>query len=147
MAPWPSGKAKVCNTSTPSPNLGGASKTKEHPKGCSFVLEPLRPFGLAPCNLLHGNQFAFLTKQRLPLASNLVGKNSSQSELSGWCPQTGALSFWSHSVHSDLRRATCCTGSSSQMPSNFDLSGELQSKNIFFFEKKKQKAFMELRGV
>ena len=26
MAPWPSGKAKVCNTSTPSPNLGGASK-------------------------------------------------------------------------------------------------------------------------
>ena len=76
MAPWPSGKAKVCNTSTPSPNLGGASKTKEHPKGCSFVLKPLRPFGLAPCNLLHGIQFAFLTKQRLPLASNLVGKNS-----------------------------------------------------------------------
>ena len=28
MAPWPSGKAKVCNTSTPSSNLGVASKNK-----------------------------------------------------------------------------------------------------------------------
>ena len=28
MAPWPSGKAKVCNTSIPSSILGGASKTK-----------------------------------------------------------------------------------------------------------------------
>ena len=28
MAPWPSGKAKVCNTSTPGPNPGGASKNK-----------------------------------------------------------------------------------------------------------------------
>ena len=26
MAPWPSGKAQVCNTSIPSSNLGGASK-------------------------------------------------------------------------------------------------------------------------
>ena len=25
MAPWPSGKAKVCNTSTPGSNPGGAS--------------------------------------------------------------------------------------------------------------------------
>ena len=27
-APWPSGKAKVCNTYIPSSSLGGASKTK-----------------------------------------------------------------------------------------------------------------------
>ncbi len=30
-APWPSGKAKVCNTSTPSSILGGASKKTKHP--------------------------------------------------------------------------------------------------------------------
>ena len=35
-----------------------------------------------------------MTKQRLPLASNLVGKNSSQSELSGW-PQRCPVFFWS----------------------------------------------------
>ena len=35
-APWPSGKAKVCNTSTPGSNPGGASK--EHLKRCSFFM-------------------------------------------------------------------------------------------------------------
>ena len=35
MAPWPSGKAQVCNTSIPSSILGGASNTK-HPKGDAF---------------------------------------------------------------------------------------------------------------
>ena len=30
MAPWPSGKAKVCNTSIPGPIPGGASKNKKH---------------------------------------------------------------------------------------------------------------------
>ena len=34
--------------------------------------------GLGFCALTHKNQFAFLTKQRLPLASNLVDKNSSR---------------------------------------------------------------------
>ena len=33
MAPWPSGKAKVCNTSIPGPIPGGASKKKSTPKG------------------------------------------------------------------------------------------------------------------
>ena len=28
MAPWPSGKAKVCNTSTPGSNPGGASQER-----------------------------------------------------------------------------------------------------------------------
>ena len=28
MAPWPSGKAKVCNTSIPGPIPGGASKKR-----------------------------------------------------------------------------------------------------------------------
>ena len=39
MAPWPSGKAQVCNTSIPSSNLGGASKkSRKHAFGIfSFV--------------------------------------------------------------------------------------------------------------
>ena len=32
MAPWPSGKAKVCNTSIPGPIPGGASKKRWVPK-------------------------------------------------------------------------------------------------------------------
>ena len=35
MAPWPSGKARVCKTLIPGPNPGGASKKAQHP----------RPFG------------------------------------------------------------------------------------------------------
>ena len=36
---WPSGKAKVCNTSIPGSIPGGASNAT-HPKGCVFALEP-----------------------------------------------------------------------------------------------------------
>ena len=41
------------------------------------------PFGPAPCDLSHGMRFAILTKQRLPLASNLVGKISALRAPSG----------------------------------------------------------------
>ena len=37
MAPWPSGKAKVCNTSIPGPIPGGASKKKPVPCGLVFL--------------------------------------------------------------------------------------------------------------
>ena len=41
-APWPSGKAQVCNTSIPSSILGGASKTKSTSQEVLFVLEMKR---------------------------------------------------------------------------------------------------------
>ena len=34
MAPWPSGKARVCKTLIPGPIPGGASKTQKTPDGC-----------------------------------------------------------------------------------------------------------------
>ena len=37
MAPWPSGKAKVCNTSITSSNLVGAFG-KNKPCACSFIM-------------------------------------------------------------------------------------------------------------
>ena len=37
MAPWPSGKAKVCNTSIPSSILGGASNARDT-IGCPFCV-------------------------------------------------------------------------------------------------------------
>ena len=37
MAPWPSGKAKVCNTSIPGPIPGGASKNKSTARAVLFV--------------------------------------------------------------------------------------------------------------
>ena len=36
MAPWPSGKAKVCNTSTPGSNPGGASSPDRKIRTFSF---------------------------------------------------------------------------------------------------------------
>ena len=49
MAPWPSGKAKVCNTSIPSPNLGGASKKKiGTQKGAYLFLQSLDNSDVAP---------------------------------------------------------------------------------------------------
>ena len=42
MAPWPSGKARVCKTLIPGPNPGGASKTKSTSKEVLFVLEMKR---------------------------------------------------------------------------------------------------------
>ena len=35
-APWPSGKAKVCNTYIPSSSLGGASRKTSTRKGACF---------------------------------------------------------------------------------------------------------------
>ena len=43
MAPWPSGKAKVCNTSIPSSILGGASKQKSTARAVLFCLERCVP--------------------------------------------------------------------------------------------------------
>ena len=43
MAPWPSGKAKVCNTSIPSSILGGASKKLSNPIGLlNFLSKPTK---------------------------------------------------------------------------------------------------------
>ena len=39
MAPWPSGKARVCKTLIPGSIPGGASRRKQHPIGCCFLLE------------------------------------------------------------------------------------------------------------
>ena len=89
MAPWPSGKAKVCNTSIPGPIPGGASKMKEHPIGCSFVLSTLTLIRSGFCALVHKNRFANLTKGCSVLARELLGKFSSQSEPSGWRLQHG----------------------------------------------------------
>ena len=41
-APWPSGKAQVCNTSIPSSILGGASKQKSTARAVLFCLEMKR---------------------------------------------------------------------------------------------------------
>ena len=41
MALWPSGKAKVCNTSTPGSNPGGASQSPDYQSGLFYVLEYL----------------------------------------------------------------------------------------------------------
>ena len=43
MALWPSGKAKVCNTSIPGSIPGGASKTKSTSYEVLFVLERCLP--------------------------------------------------------------------------------------------------------
>ncbi len=43
MAPWPSGKARVCKTLIPGPIPGGASKTNHPNMGAFFVLEALPP--------------------------------------------------------------------------------------------------------
>ena len=56
-------------------------KKDRHPFGCLSFFVPYSLIGLGFCALTHKNQFAFLTKQRLPLASNLVGKNSALSSL------------------------------------------------------------------
>ena len=47
MAPWPSGKAKVCNTSIPGPIPGGASKKDRTPNGVLSFLVPLTLIGAA----------------------------------------------------------------------------------------------------
>ena len=54
-------------------------KTKHHFCGALFFCFP-RTRNLTHHRALRGIGFAFLTKRRLPLASNLVGKNSSRSE-------------------------------------------------------------------
>ena len=90
MAPWPSGKAKVCNTSTPSPNLGGASKKDRTPIGVLSFFAVTHQFRPAPCNLLCGIQFANSTKGRSALVWELLGEFSFRREPSGWhtnrCP-------------------------------------------------------------
>ena len=56
MAPWPSGKARVCKTLIPGPNPGGASKKLSNPIGwLNFLSNPkdwyvITPFGRV-CNL------------------------------------------------------------------------------------------------
>ena len=100
MAPWPSGKAKVCNTSTPSPNLGGASKKDRTPQGVlSFLMLS------AHSDLLRKRSEAESSSQirrkdvprsRGNSSENLVRKANSL----GGAPQ-GALSFLMLSAHSD----------------------------------------------
>ena len=57
MAPWPSGKAKVCNTSIPGPIPGGASKNKKPvPKDWLFIFSvTTRRTGSAVCAVESGS--------------------------------------------------------------------------------------------
>ena len=57
---------------------------KAHHKVCFSYWTRYSRKGLGFCALAHKNQFAFLTKQRLPLASNLVSKNSAVRHLPWW---------------------------------------------------------------
>ena len=94
MAPWPSGKAKVCNTSIPGPIPGGASKKDGYPNGYpSFLTCYARREPCSARRRRSGIRSAFLTKQRLPLASNLVGKNSALGHLPGGVPKRAPIFF------------------------------------------------------
>ena len=90
MAPWPSGKAKVCNTSIPGPIPGGASKKDGYPNGYpSFLpLPPLHRIRL--CALAHRIRFAISAKRRSVLAQDLADEISAKSLCStapsGWHP-------------------------------------------------------------
>ena len=62
---WPSGKAKVCNTSIPGSIPGGASRTKQPNRVAFFVLEapPKKRKGSAS-QRLSGNRFAYSPEER-----------------------------------------------------------------------------------
>ena len=114
MAPWPSGKAKVCNTSTPSPNLGGASKKDRTPIGVLSFLPSLTNSGWhrATCRTGSGSQIRRKDVPRLRgnSSANLVPKGNSL----GGAPN-GVLSFLLSLTNSDRHRASRRTGSGSQI--------------------------------
>ena len=97
MAPWPSGKAKVCNTSIPSPNLGGASKKRIAPIRVLFFFCSHSPIGLCFCALAHKIQFANSTKERSVLAQELLGEFSSRQRTLWVAPIRVLFFFCSHS--------------------------------------------------
>ena len=90
MAPWPSGKAKVCNTSIPGPIPGGASKKDGYPNGYPSFL-PFSPLHWTRlCALARRIRFAISAKRRSVLAQDLADEISAKSLCStapsGWHP-------------------------------------------------------------
>ena len=85
MAPWPSGKAKVCNTSTPSPNLGGASKKKKGHLVCPFFFcLPLPLWTLHRATWRTGSSSQIRQKDVLRLRENSLANLVCVSKPSGW---------------------------------------------------------------
>ena len=91
MAPWPSGKAKVCNTSIPGPIPGGASKKRWVPKRVPIFFARAHHFiGHGSVRKARRIRFANSAKGRSMLAWELLDEFSSRSEPSTMA-QTDAL--------------------------------------------------------
>ena len=100
---------------------------------CPVFFAATPPSDTAPCDLSYGIQFAFLTKQRSPLASNLVGKISSHSKPSGCYRFHSSLQALKHKLGfigelAQIKAIKKFCGAFSKAPQNFLIA--LASANI-----------------